>query len=141
MNPEPAKQCPRCGDISGDDWSQCGTGPCPMRGDAWSPEKLSRAARALAGAGIAAGAGPVPYERVLALAERLLGPGWQAMGSAPQDGREVLVRTKPNEAWRKGRAHVARYIPALEAWALFPGCAVGTDQLQAWRPMPPELET
>lgn len=25
------KQCPRCGEFSGDDWSQCAGGPCPMR--------------------------------------------------------------------------------------------------------------
>lgn len=29
--------CPKCGAISGDDWSQCGDGPCPMGGPSAYP--------------------------------------------------------------------------------------------------------
>lgn len=103
-------------------------------------KSLTVAARLLAGVGVLQGGGTVPYEAVLAAVEALLGPGWQGMANAPLDGREVLVRLRPDETWRTGRKCVARYIPALEAWALWPGCAVGTEELDAWRALPPELE-
>lgn len=91
--PADAKPCPKCHHWSGNDWTQCGEGPCPMRSPGAAPVESAPPTYELAHITDLANIPPAHWDEAMRVLQMGIGQLMLIRELAAQDGHAIDLRT------------------------------------------------